>query len=181
MVYTLCAGVLVLKQSPDGMAAFLTLHRLLDSATFLTAFAAIITAIAEVRSFDITVSDRLLFLCRALVIPGVNTQKHGGLGFSASQAASIDGWQLMVSSVCAGSGHIWHQDAPPSCKAAFNSLHRFLSGAIPHAAVTAGLPILSRSNRTPRVCRLLGLSRVRSDHQVVGRTLHCISGSSAQA
>jgi len=53
MVCTLCAGVFVSKWSPDGKAAFFTLHCFLGSATFLTAFAAIIAALAEVHTFDI--------------------------------------------------------------------------------------------------------------------------------
>ena len=41
------------KWSPDRKAAFYTLHRFLGSATLLTAFAAIIAALAEVQTYDI--------------------------------------------------------------------------------------------------------------------------------
>jgi len=43
----------VSKWSPDRKAAFYTLHRFLGSATLLTAFAAIIAALAEVQTYDI--------------------------------------------------------------------------------------------------------------------------------
>ena len=52
----MCAGFwayLVSKWIPNRKAAFYSLHRFLGTATLLTAFAAIIAALAEVQTYDI--------------------------------------------------------------------------------------------------------------------------------